>query len=122
MFYDPRTEKHGLKHSPVTALVVPRPIGWISTLTPDGVVNLGPYSFFNLVSGYPPWVIFSSAPRKHSQTNAETSGEFVFNLATSGIRIVTLVDFRNDVVLLTSIQHQSLRASELPSRKEYRGH
>jgi len=86
MFYDPRTEKHGLKHSPVTALVVPRPIGWISTLDPNGVVNLGPYSFFNMVSSYPPWVIFSSAPRKHSQTNAETTGEFVFNLATWDLR------------------------------------
>jgi flavin reductase (DIM6/NTAB) family NADH-FMN oxidoreductase RutF len=86
MFYDPRTEKHGLKHSPVTALVVPRPIGWISTLSPEGIVNLGPYSFFNLVSSYPPWVIFSSAPRKHSQTNAETTGEFVFNLATWDLR------------------------------------
>jgi flavin reductase (DIM6/NTAB) family NADH-FMN oxidoreductase RutF len=86
MFYDPRTQKHGLKHSPVTALVVPRPIGWISTLDPKGVVNLGPYSFFNLVSGYPPWVIFASAPRKHSQVNAEVSGEFVFNLATWDLR------------------------------------
>ena len=86
MFYDPRTQKHGLKHSPVTALVVPRPIGWISTLDPNGVVNLGPYSFFNLVSGYPPWVIFASAPRKHSQTNAEATGEFVFNLATWDLR------------------------------------
>jgi flavin reductase (DIM6/NTAB) family NADH-FMN oxidoreductase RutF len=86
MFYDPRTQKHGLKHSPVTALVVPRPIGWISTLDPNGVVNLGPYSFFNLVSGYPPWVIFASAPRKHSQVNAEVSGEFVFNLATWDLR------------------------------------
>jgi flavin reductase (DIM6/NTAB) family NADH-FMN oxidoreductase RutF len=86
MFYDPRTQKHGLKHSPVTALVVPRPIGWISTLDPNGVVNLGPYSFFNLVSGYPPRVIFSSAPRKHSQTNAEATGEFVFNLATWDLR------------------------------------
>lgn len=86
MFYDPRTEKHGLKHSPVTALVVPRPIGWISTIDPNGVVNLGPYSFFNLVSSYPPWVIFSSAPRKHSQINAEATGEFVFNLATWDLR------------------------------------
>jgi flavin reductase (DIM6/NTAB) family NADH-FMN oxidoreductase RutF len=86
MFYDPRTQKHGLRHSPITALVVPRPIGWISTLSPEGVVNLGPYSFFNLVSGHPPWVIFSSTPRKHSQTNAETAGEFVFNLATWDLR------------------------------------
>ena len=86
MNYDPRTEPHNLAHDPVTSLVVPRPIGWISTLSPQGVVNLGPYSFFNLVSGYPPWVIFSSAPRKHSQTNAELTGEFVFNLATWDLR------------------------------------
>ncbi len=86
MFYDPRTEKHGLKHSPVTALVVPRPIGWISTLSPQGIVNLGPYSYFNVVSGSPPWVIFSSATRKHSQAHAETTGEFVFNLATWDLR------------------------------------
>ncbi len=86
MFYDPRTEKHGLKHSPITALVVPRPISWISTISPEGIVNLGPYSFFNLVSGYPPWVIFSSGPRKHSQTNAEETGEFVFNMATWDLR------------------------------------
>src|SRR5262249_61121478 len=72
--------------SPVTALVVPRPIGWISTVSSDGVVNLAPYSFFNLVSGYPPWAIFSSAPRKHSQINAEATGEFVFNLATWDLR------------------------------------
>ncbi|OGA02168.1 MAG: hypothetical protein A3I00_02560, partial [Betaproteobacteria bacterium RIFCSPLOWO2_02_FULL_64_12] len=65
-----------------TALVVPRPIGWISTIGPDGNVNLAPYSFFNLVSGDPPFVMFSSAPRKDSQRNAEQNGEFVFNIAT----------------------------------------
>ena len=86
MFYDPRRNDHNLPHNPWTALVVPRPIGWISTLDPNGVVNLGPYSFFNLISGYPPWVIFASAPRKHSQTNAEATGEFVFNLATWDLR------------------------------------
>ena len=88
MFYDPRTEKHGLKHSPVLQLVTPRPIGWITTISPEGVVNLAPYSFFNLVSGNPPWMIFSSAPRKHSQTNAETTGEFTFSLATWDLREV----------------------------------
>src|SRR5262245_54796487 len=86
MYYDPRSQKHGLRHSPVTALVVPRPIGWISTISPTGVVNLAPYSFFNLVSGYPPWAIFASAPRKHSQINAEATGEVVFNLATRDLR------------------------------------
>jgi flavin reductase (DIM6/NTAB) family NADH-FMN oxidoreductase RutF len=86
MDYDPRSEPHNLAHDPVTSLVVPRPIGWISTLNPSGVVNLAPYSFFNLVAGKPPFVMFSSNPRKHSQANAETTGEFVFNLATYHLR------------------------------------
>ena len=51
MFYDPRRNSHGLSHNPMTALVVPRPIGWISTVSRHGVVNLAPYSFFNVVSG-----------------------------------------------------------------------
>ena len=71
MFYDPRSEPHGLAHTPINALVVPRPIGWITTLTPAGTVNLAPYSFFNLVSSGPPIVMFSSGPRKDSQSNAE---------------------------------------------------
>ena len=86
MYFDPRTEKHGLAHSPYTALVVPRPIGWISTIAADGVVNLAPYSFFNLVSSYPPFVLFSSADRKDSQRNAEETGEFVCNLASYELR------------------------------------
>ena len=88
MFYDPRTEPHGLAHSPVNALVCPRPIGWVTTLTRNGTVNLAPYSFFNLVSGYPPVVIFSSGPKKDSQTNAEETGEFVYNMATWELREV----------------------------------
>jgi flavin reductase (DIM6/NTAB) family NADH-FMN oxidoreductase RutF len=88
MFYDPRTEPHGLAHTPINALVCPRPIGWITTLTKAGTVNLAPYSFFNLVSGYPPVVIFSSGPRKDSQTNAEETGEFVYNMATWELREV----------------------------------
>ena len=88
MWYDPRTEKHGLKHSPVTSLVVPRPIGWISTLNPVGKINLAPYSFFNMISGHPPWLMFSSAPKKNSQTNAELTGEFTFSLATWNLREV----------------------------------
>lgn len=87
MHYDPERDDHGFRHSPFKSCVVPRPIGWISTLDKNGVVNLSPYSFFNLVSGYPPWVIFSSAPRKHSQINAEATGEFVFNLATWDLRL-----------------------------------
>ena len=86
MDYDPRSEPHGLAHDPGTCLVVPRPIGWITTISPAGVVNLAPYSFFNIVSTKPPFVLFSSNTRKHSQCNAEISGEFVFNLATWDLR------------------------------------
>jgi flavin reductase (DIM6/NTAB) family NADH-FMN oxidoreductase RutF len=86
MYYDPRRGGHGFKHNPMTALVVPRPIGWISTVSRAGVVNLAPYSFFNVVSGAPPFIMFASKPRKDSQRNAEETGEFVYNMATYDLR------------------------------------
>ncbi len=90
MFYDPRRAMTpNLPHNPWTALVVPRPIGWISTVSKAGVVNLAPYSFFNTVSAHPPFVLFSSHPRKDSQyLNAEETGEFVVNMATWELREV----------------------------------
>jgi flavin reductase (DIM6/NTAB) family NADH-FMN oxidoreductase RutF len=88
MDYDPRSEPHNLARDPVTSLVVPRPIGWITTITDTGLVNLAPYSFFNLVAGRNhPFVMFSSSGRKHTQRNAEATREFVFNLATFDLRI-----------------------------------
>jgi flavin reductase (DIM6/NTAB) family NADH-FMN oxidoreductase RutF len=47
MYYETKTNNHGLPYDPLKALVAPRPIGWISTLSQDGVLNLAPYSFFN---------------------------------------------------------------------------
>jgi flavin reductase (DIM6/NTAB) family NADH-FMN oxidoreductase RutF len=86
MFYDARTNQHGLKHDPLKALVVPRPIGWISTLSRDGVANLAPYSFFNLFATDPAVVMFGCYMGKDSQPNAEATGEFVCNLATWELR------------------------------------
>lgn len=86
MHFDPRAKDHPLPHDPFTALVVPRPIGWISTIGRDGIVNLAPYSFFNAVASNPPFVMFASANRKDSQRNAEESGEFVACLATYELR------------------------------------
>ena len=86
MHYDPRRRDHGLAHDPFLALVVPRPIGWISTLDAAGIVNLAPYSFFNALSTKPPFVMFSSYAPKDSQRNAEATGEFVVNLATWALR------------------------------------
>ncbi len=86
MFYETETNEHGLRHNPFKALVAPRPIGWISTVSTDGVINLAPYSFFNGVSDIPPFVMFSSAGQKDSQRNAEETGEFVCSLATYDLR------------------------------------
>ncbi len=80
-FYRP-AEGHRLPHDPFNAIVGPRPIGWIGTLSPAGVRNLAPYSFFNAFSYTPPLIGFSSTTRKHTARNAELSGEFTWNLVT----------------------------------------
>ena len=81
MFYEP-SKGHGLPHDPSKAIVAPRPIGWISTRGSDGSVNLSPYSFFNMISGQPFLVMFSSESVKDSATFAQETGEFVVNLAS----------------------------------------
>ncbi|MDZ4791317.1 MAG: flavin reductase family protein [Hyphomicrobiales bacterium] len=86
MFYNALANAHGLRHDPFKALVAPRPIGWISTLSRTGTVNLAPYSFFNAVGTDPHYVMFASGGRKDSQRNAEETGEFVCSLATYDLR------------------------------------
>lgn len=86
MFYDTARNNHGLRHNPLKALVAPRPIGWISTLDVNGVANLAPYSFFNLVSDRPPCVMFSGGGPKDSWLNAKATAEFVCSLATWDLR------------------------------------
>ncbi|MBM3679000.1 MAG: flavin reductase family protein [Actinobacteria bacterium] len=83
---DPGERYGGLPWDPFKAIVAPRPIGWISTLSRDGVVNLAPYSYFNAISDKPNQVYFSSSTRKDSQRNAEETGEFVCNLASYPLR------------------------------------
>lgn len=77
MFYRP-ADGHPLPHSPLAAIVAPRPIGWISTRAATGD-NLAPYSFFNLVSYNPPQVMFSGEPGD-SVRNARESGVFAVNI------------------------------------------
>lgn len=86
MFYDALKNDHGLAYDPVKALVAPRPIGWVSTVSKDGVLNLAPYSFFNMVAEKPAYVFFSSSGSKDSWRNAEDTGEFVFSLATYDLK------------------------------------
>jgi flavin reductase (DIM6/NTAB) family NADH-FMN oxidoreductase RutF len=79
-------------HDPLKALVVPRPIGWISSISAAGVVNLAPFSYFNLISGDPPCIIYcpngdhADGGVKDSLLNVQETGEFVCNLATYALR------------------------------------
>jgi flavin reductase (DIM6/NTAB) family NADH-FMN oxidoreductase RutF len=88
MFYETVRNDHGLPYNPLKACVVPRPIGWLTTLSADGVVNLAPFSFFNLLSYEPPFVMFSAGAheadggKKDTVANIESTGEFVYNMAT----------------------------------------
>jgi flavin reductase (DIM6/NTAB) family NADH-FMN oxidoreductase RutF len=75
----------GLPHDPLNAIVGPRPIGWISSISADGVPNLAPYSFFNAFNYRPAIIGFSSIGWKDTVANVDATGEFVWNLATAGL-------------------------------------
>lgn len=80
-FYEP-ADGHRLPHDPFNAIVGPRPIGWISSRSADGVLNLAPYSFFNAFNYVPPIIGFSSIGHKDTVRNIEATGEFCWNLVT----------------------------------------
>ena len=87
MFYETKENNHGLPHDPFKSCVVPRCIGWISSISASGIVNLAPYSFFNAIASNPHMVMFGTGGRhthgdKDSITNIEQTGEFVCNLTT----------------------------------------
>ena len=87
IFYEPQSRDRSLfPHDPFKALVTPRPIGWISTLSAKGEINLAPYSYFNAFSSNPPIVGFSSEGDKDSSTFAMETGEFVWSMATWDLR------------------------------------
>ena len=87
MFYEVKNG-HPLLHNPIYACVVPRPIGWISSVDEKGTHNLAPYSFFNAVSVDPPMIMFcpcgfhAEGGEKDSGINAIDRGEFVYSMAT----------------------------------------
>ncbi len=89
MFADPRITKHN--RAIFNAIVAPRPIGWISSVSPAGHVNLAPFSHFNIVSTAPAVVLFScntpgDRAEKDTLSNVRATGEFVYNLATYDLR------------------------------------
>lgn len=84
-FYRPGEHRPTLRHDPFNAIIAPRPIGWISSLSADGVANLAPYSFFNAFAYHPPIIGFSSNGWKDSVANIEATGEFGWSLATEDL-------------------------------------
>lgn len=103
MFYEPGKTDHGLRFDPFKACVVPRPIGWISTISaskqspsestgePEPTANLAPYSQFQNLTFDPPYVMFAAnqTPEnvsKDSVVNAEMTGIFCWQLATWPLR------------------------------------
>lgn len=91
MFYEIENG-HGLPRNPFQSCIVPRPIGWISTLSADGIPNLAPFSFFNGALSEPPMVVFTcSAPAeggrqaKDTLVNIEATGEFVTSMSTEAL-------------------------------------
>ena len=91
MHYSPTNEKCPLPYSPFKSCTVPRPIGWLSTLSEDGIANLAPYSQWQNLTFDPPLVMFaanqlSSGKRKDTVINAVKTGWFVWNMATYDLR------------------------------------
>ena len=86
MFYETEHNQHGLPRDPFKALIAPRPIGWITSLSKDGICNIAPYSFFNAISEKPHYVVIGSSGRKDSLRNIEETGEFTCSLATYELR------------------------------------
>jgi len=91
MFYEPGKSAHGLPRDPFKSCVVPRPIGWISTVSARGVHNLAPFSQFQNLTFDPPYVMFASnqntqGRRKDTVVNTEATGQFVWNMATYELR------------------------------------
>lgn len=105
MQYDPRIERPPLRYDPFKSCTVPRPIGWISTVSTAGIANLAPFSQWQNLTFDPPMVMFSSnqthdGRRKDTVVNAEQTGYFVWNMATWDLREavnISAADFPPDV-------------------------
>ncbi len=87
LFYTPeKRDRAVLRHDPFKAIIAPRPIGWVTTMSKSGAINLAPYSFFNAFADRPPILAFSSVGVKDSLAFVQETGEFVWNMPTWDLR------------------------------------
>ncbi len=119
MYYEPGKIPHGLPFDPFKSCIVPRPIGWISTTSSEGVDNLAPFSQFQIVSYDPPMLMFSANQtrrglRKDTVVNVERTGQFVWNMATYALRDAVNLSSQEVLPEVDEFMHANL--SKLPSR------
>jgi len=110
-FFEPRFG-HGLPHSPLNAIVAPRPIGWMSTVSSTGRVNLAPYSHFNIFNDEPPILIFSSGGEKDTVRNVRETGEFVWNLVSYELAEQMNVSSAEFPYGVSEMEHAGLEAAQ----------
>ncbi|WP_158967784.1 flavin reductase family protein [Chachezhania sediminis] len=89
MFYT-TADGHPFEHNPLTAIVSPRPIAWISTRSADGVDNLAPHSLYNLTAYAPPQLMFSSTMTKPDQTRGKDT---LANIEATGVFAISTTEY-----------------------------
>ncbi len=89
MQFDTKNTDSNILYKLLTGTVIPRPIGWISTVDENGINNLAPFSFFNAVGEDPPHVMFSTVrtgnKNKDTLNNVLANKQFVVNLVTEEV-------------------------------------
>lgn len=89
MQFDPQELEQTSIYKLLTGIVIPRPIGWISTINEDGIHNLAPFSYFNAVGDDPPHVMFSTVHsnnlNKDTLNNVLATKQFVVNMVTEDL-------------------------------------
>lgn len=117
-YYEPKNG-HGLAHDPFNAIIAPRPIGWISSQSQAGQVNLAPYSFFNAFNYTPPIIGFASVGYKDTVRNIEETGEFCWNLVSEPLmdqmnQTSAMVDANTDEFSLGGLRKGAAKQVAVP--------
>lgn len=91
MEFDPNQMEQKSIYKLLTGIIIPRPIGWISSISKEGIPNLAPFSFFNAVGDDPPHVMFSTSQgnntNKDTLTNVLETKQFVVNMVTEALAV-----------------------------------
>ena len=89
MQFDPKNLEQKSIYKLLTGIIIPRPIGWISTISEDGITNLAPFSYFNAVGDDPPHVMFAAGNGQNSNkdtlNNVLATKQFVVNMVTEDL-------------------------------------